>query len=561
MPNRYWVGGTGDWSDATNHWSDQDGGTPNASFLPTASDDVFFNTNSHTTNYTVTVDTTTRVCRSFTATAPSSGNLTLAGTQALNISGSFSLYSGMIRTYTGAITFNATTSGHTINTAGVQLDSAITFAGVGGAWDFTNHFESLKAITITSGTVNTNGYNLTIFALSSSNSNVRAFNPFSSTIYITGNNATVINMFPTTNMTIPENTATIDLNYSGAVGTRIILNVSNQVTTKKMNLKISAGTDTLLQSTYFAKSVDFTGFSGTWSGNSTFVFEDDFTIAPTVNCTTNGLFQYEGTTGEIHNFISNGKTLNSTLFTIDYSPSGHLKIVGNLDTPSMVFDYGQGILDMSNITANIARLVTPVGTAKTLYLTNSTINFKSTGEIIFGNSNLVVDASGSTLIISNTSSTAKTFFAGNHVWNDIYVTGDNITFTSDGNFNNFYLNNAGMASGLIVTYGTTQTIRGSIFNNGTVGNLTKLSSSNSGAIATINKFDKSSVLSYSNIKDITVTGGHIMYAPNSTDGGNNSGIIFSNPSIISNINGVSYSGALNVNGITKANIKTFVNHR
>lgn len=59
MANRYWVGGTGNWSDATNHWSDSSNGTPNASFLPTSSDNVYFDANSG--SGTCTIDATSNI--------------------------------------------------------------------------------------------------------------------------------------------------------------------------------------------------------------------------------------------------------------------------------------------------------------------------------------------------------------------------------------------------------------------------------------------------------------------------------------------------------------------
>jgi hypothetical protein len=45
MASRYWVGGTGNWSDNTNHWSSSTGGSPGAS-KPTISDNVFFDVHS-----------------------------------------------------------------------------------------------------------------------------------------------------------------------------------------------------------------------------------------------------------------------------------------------------------------------------------------------------------------------------------------------------------------------------------------------------------------------------------------------------------------------------------
>lgn len=44
------------------------------------------------------------------------------------------LYSGLVRTYTGALTFNATTTGKTLTFAGSTWNSTIIFNGAGGEW-------------------------------------------------------------------------------------------------------------------------------------------------------------------------------------------------------------------------------------------------------------------------------------------------------------------------------------------------------------------------------------------------------------------------------------------
>ena len=67
------------------------------------------------------MDAVTKLCRDITFAAPLTGNVTWAGSTAINVSGSLTLYSGLIRTYTGTITFNATTTGKTITLAGISL--------------------------------------------------------------------------------------------------------------------------------------------------------------------------------------------------------------------------------------------------------------------------------------------------------------------------------------------------------------------------------------------------------------------------------------------------------
>ena len=64
----------------------------------------------------------------------------------MNISGSMTLYSGLIRTYTGTLTFNATTTGKTITMAGTTLASLIEINGAGGAWTLQDTFTTTGGI-------------------------------------------------------------------------------------------------------------------------------------------------------------------------------------------------------------------------------------------------------------------------------------------------------------------------------------------------------------------------------------------------------------------------------
>lgn len=521
MADRYWVGGSGNTND-TAKWSTSSGGSGGAS-VPTNSDNAIFDSNSHNTNYTVTVNASFS-CLNLTVTAPSSGNMTLAGSSSLNIAGNLSFYSSMIRTYTGAITFSSTSTGKTISTNGVSLDSPITFNGVGGEWTLQNAFITIQGITLTNGSFITNNYNVTCLAFSSNNSNTRTFNPGSSTIYITGNNATVINMATTTNLTIPANTATFDLNYSGSTGTRTI---SNSYSTERINLKISAGTDILSQSTYQAKSVDFTGFSGTWSGSSTFNFQGNFTISTGMTCSSTGGWTYSDTSGTTYQVITNGKSISKTLFTMNSGTNSSIKFADNLTASNLVMDIRQGILDLSNLTVTISRITDGTGT-KIFNFRNSTINLTGTGNNRFSTAGNTVYANGSQINITDTSTTAKTFAGGAHTWHNLSVSGDNVTISGNNTWNKFYNYTAGLTNGLFLTAGDTQTIKGTILSNGTSGNLAKLSSSSAGSPAYIHKVMGQDILDRSTIKDIHKTGASTLYARNSTDVSGNDGIIFTN---------------------------------
>ena len=88
--------------------------------------------------------------------------MTWAGTVAMTISGSMTLYSGLIRTYTGALTFNSTATGKTLTFAGVTMASATTFDGVGGGWTVQDAWDNGSSnFVLTRGTLDTNGKTIT----------------------------------------------------------------------------------------------------------------------------------------------------------------------------------------------------------------------------------------------------------------------------------------------------------------------------------------------------------------------------------------------------------------
>ena len=91
---KYWVGGSGNWSDDTNHWALSSGGLPGIGNLPTSSDNVIFDILSSAIAYTVTTDAAAN-CADMTWGNPLIGAPTLAGSFALNIYGSLSFVSGM----------------------------------------------------------------------------------------------------------------------------------------------------------------------------------------------------------------------------------------------------------------------------------------------------------------------------------------------------------------------------------------------------------------------------------------------------------------------------------
>lgn len=187
MANRYWVGGSGSWS-ATNtaNWSASSGGSGGAS-VPTSSDNVFFNSLSNATAYTVTI-TAAATCLDFNMSAPLSGNITWAGTLGLSIYGNMSVAStGVTRSFSGAINFTGTSTGLTIN-CGQNLASAINLSGTGSR-TLARAFLTTGIITQTAGTFDTSStgnYALTYANFLSTGSTTRATYLRASTVTMTG---------------------------------------------------------------------------------------------------------------------------------------------------------------------------------------------------------------------------------------------------------------------------------------------------------------------------------------------------------------------------------------
>jgi len=217
---RYWVGGTGNWSD-TARWSTGSGGGSGAS-VPRSHDDVVFDSLSNATAYTATVDAVTGGIRmkALTIAGPLVGNVTLAGSTAIvGIHGNVTLpATGLTRTYTGEITLTGSTTGKTLTTNGVTLNSNILINGVGCEWTLGSALDasSNRSITVTNGNFLLNTYNLTADSISSNNGNSRTVNFSSGTTSLAG--SAPIN-FGTTetnraNLTVTASTSQINLSSS-----------------------------------------------------------------------------------------------------------------------------------------------------------------------------------------------------------------------------------------------------------------------------------------------------------------------------------------------------------
>jgi len=356
MANVYWVGGSGVWNTVSNtFWSSTPGGTSGTGSVPTVNDDVFFD---RAQTYSVTM-TGALNCRSITVSA---GTVTFATGTAptLTVAGSMSLVAGTVWSSTGAITFNSATTGNTITTNGTQISADITFNNATGGWSLGSALTtgSPSNVTLTTGALNLNGFDLTCYRFTSSNTNTRSIAFGSNYIIGTGLAITVANLAIMTNCTF---TGDGGFKYiSGSSNKQIhcgsTSNVGGLAITPGPNLFITNGTGTVapvINDFSSFNKIDFTGYTN--SAPSSKVFVDTLILSsggtftnfqPIFTRTQTWTAQFSKQLGGIGVSIPGGTlTLDGTQ-TLTLSSSSALSVcAGTLDLGG--FDVTCGLFDSS----------------------------------------------------------------------------------------------------------------------------------------------------------------------------------------------------------------------
>ena len=148
----YWVGGSGDWNDWSNHWSSTPGGPPGVPGgivqVPSPFDNIHFDASSFTApNQTVTVNVPIIFCRSvdWTGALHNPSFVSTQGYDAVwNVYGSVKLIPNMTFSYEGTMHFLATNEYHTITPAGHHFEGQLKFDGLSSNWSILDSFSVHK---------------------------------------------------------------------------------------------------------------------------------------------------------------------------------------------------------------------------------------------------------------------------------------------------------------------------------------------------------------------------------------------------------------------------------
>jgi hypothetical protein len=533
MADRYWVLGTGTW-DSTNtaNWSASSGGLGGAS-VPTASDNVFFDANSNVlaTAFTVTMANSPRVCNDFTASGLD-GTMTLAGASiGLTVSGSLTFpATNFTCTYTGATTFNATTTGKTVTTNGVAFSGNCDFDGAGGAWTLGSALTTSNSTSLVRGTLNLSSYTLSTSTFQSNYSNTRTIAFGTGNITCTGTGTFTFYILITTNLTT---TGTQVVNITSVGSTAITVRNGALSEANSISYNFTGGTYALTflaTASHTARNVDFTGYAGTWNATSTGVVYGNFKLSSGMTLTASANAMRFGATSGTKQITTNAKTINFPLTFDGVGGTSQLQdalTMGSTRTATLT----NGTLDLNGKTLTVGTAFTTGTGTKNLTFNGGTLVCPTASTTAFNNAvptGFTTTAGTGTGTISMTAATAKTFVGGGSTFNCTLNQGGAgaLTITGSNTFSD--ITNTVQPASVLFTAATTSTFTN--FNlSGTSGNLITIGSVTA-ASHTLSKASGTVSSDFLSISQSTATGGAGWYAgANSTNGGNNSGWIFTVP--------------------------------
>ena len=320
----YWVGGTGNWSDFSNHWATSSGGSTFHSQIPTALDNVFFDTASFTSpGQIVTINPTIVQCRNMSWIGVTNNpNLSLPSSNTLRIFGSLTFVGNMSTNINGGVFFLATTTGQTITSAGKNF-SSITFDGIGGGWSLQDALSSTNGVDpqtlLRNGALNTNNQTVTVRLFSTIDGGNITLTLGSSFIIVNGSWST--GLLPAASL----NAGTSTIIVPGTLGTASFSpgpgntyhNVSFPNTSTLNQIILNNG------SASFTGTVSFVGNSQTFGFGSSLTFSKlnlsagtTMTFSRNLTHVINDSFNATGTCGALINLKSsspgNGATIQKT---------------------------------------------------------------------------------------------------------------------------------------------------------------------------------------------------------------------------------------------------------
>ena len=450
MANRFWVGGTNTWNATAGiKWATTSGGVGGAA-VPTATDDVFFDgiaTGGGSAGViTVTVGAAS-VCLSinFTGFVATS---TFAGASTLAISGNLIWGAGMNRTYTGAITFNSTAA-QTITCNSITFGGTVTLNGT-GSWTMQDALVSSSTITHSQGTFATGNFGLTCTTFASSNTNTRTLSLGSSLVTLTGtgvvwntNIVTGLTFSATTANFIVNNASASSKTFTGGTGQTVgditftgggagLLTFNGVPPTFRDMFMSNAGGGGVAMTApspgLSCRNLDFTGFTGTWSGTSPLAVSGSFTLGAAMTCTYTGTITFTATSGT-NTLTSNGVPQAAIII---FNGAGGSWTQADAFSTTNTFALTAGSYTTNGKSLTCLGLTATGALTRSLTVDNSTVTITGLNSVTLASTGLTFSNTNTLWKFTYSGATARTFTAAGFTIADVAVTAGTGTFSFSG---------------------------------------------------------------------------------------------------------------------------------
>lgn len=431
-----------------------------------------------------------------------------------------------------------------LNGGTFSTTNSVYVLNITGTTQLTGNF-TLTASTfqLFNGTLDLNNYTLTTpYFNSNSTSTITRTLAFgtSGKIIVTGDSN--ILLYLQSSGLITTGSKNVEANAAATSGTRTFTQ-TGLTEAQVLNVKVTAGSDTIVSAN--TNTLDFTGFTGTWSVVTSAYVYGNLTLnsSMTVSSALSTLY-FAATTGS-KTFTTANKTFNSELTFGTFASSATWTLVGDL-TVSGTINLTYGNLNSNGYSVTTGAFTSSNLNTRSLTMGASTWTITGASPWTLGSSSMTLSAGTST--INLTSAASKFFYGAGFTYYNVVQAGlGTLTIVNNNKFNN--LSNTVQPTQITFTSGSTQTFTNFSL-SGTASNLVTLAPSSttnytlSAPSGTVINRD------YLSISRSTATGGAAWYAGgNSTNGGNNSGWVFTSaPTIIfvTSVTGTTAVGTVSV---------------
>ena len=517
----YWnLAGAQNWS-ATG-WATSSGGTPAAANFPLAQDTAVFDDAGSVTG-TITINAAWNI-----GTVDMSGRtsaMTLACGGVPVIYGNWTNGSGTTLISSGNLTFSGRTT-QTITSASKTFSQSITVNSPSGTVVLADALTTSVNFNLTLGTLNLANNVLTALTWASNGTATRVIQFGTGNITVTGS-GTQLFSFNGTNFTY-TGTPTFNISNNSATASTVSA-ITGFTETNAIDINFTTGTYSLTFSNAFVRNLNFTGFAGSITNASR-------TIYGNLTIPASGMTFSAGTLTTTFAATSGTQTITTNGVTLDFpitqnGVGGTVQLAGALTLGSTrTLTLTTGTFNTANNNVTVGLFSSSNSNVRTLNMGSGTWTLSGIGTVwsLSTSTNMTLNPSTSTIVLSDTSATARTFQGGGLTYYNLTIGGttgtSTLTFTGSNTFNTL---SSTKTVAHTILFGATTTNTFTTFNiNGTSGNIVTIGTPTANNHLLAKAGGGTVTADYLSISRSTATPTLTWLATNSTDGGNNSGWYF-----------------------------------